>query len=295
MCLKKRKLLLIFTLAVIMVCGKIYTTYAPIPEENSEAVSEIVSGKQELNGLDFDVQPNNDKYNSLSTKNVGWGFKKEKGAAPYIDDKTKQMFESYNTFYIENSEEKVLYLTFDEGYENGYTGIILDCLKEKNVPAAFFITMPYLKNETELVDRMVNEGHVVGNHTVNHPNLAKISLDEVNRELKGLDDVFYEKYETHMEFIRPPEGEYSEKMLAYVSDMGYKTVLWSFAYRDWDIKSQKGAEYAFNQVTPYLHNGAILLLHAVSSDNAAALPQIIDYAREQGYEFRSLNELNINQ
>ena len=201
------------------------------------------------------------------------------------------MFNKYNTFYIGNESEKVLYLTFDEGYENGYTGIILDCLKEKQVPAAFFITMPYLKNETDLVDRMVNEGHVVGNHSVNHPNLAKISLAQVNSELKGLDDLFYEKYGMHMNFLRPPEGEFSEKLLAYVSDMGYKTVLWSFAYRDWDIKNQKGAEYAFNQVTPYLHDGAILLLHAVSSDNAAALPKIIDFAREQGYEFKSISEL----
>ncbi len=287
----KRKFVLIFTLAAIMVCGKIYTTNAPSQEENTEQVTEILTEDANNTGLDFGVSPSNDKYNSLNSGNTGWGFKKEKNAPPYIDKKTKEMFSEYNAFYIGNDTDKILYLTFDEGYENGYTGIILDCLKEKQVPAAFFITMPYLKNETELVDRMVNEGHVVGNHTVNHPNLAKISLSEVNTELKGLDDLFYEMYGIHMNFLRPPEGEYSEKMLAYVSDIGYKTALWSFAYRDWDIKNQKGAEYAFNQVTPYLHNGAVLLLHAVSSDNAAALPRIIDYAREQGYEFKSLNEL----
>lgn len=284
----KRKLVLIIALAAILVCGKIYTIQAPPQEESLEEVGEILT---EGSGLNFDISSNNSNYNALSSKNIGWGFKKEKGVAPYIDDKTKEMLSKYNTFYIGKETEKVLYLTFDEGYENGYTGIILDCLKEKQVPAAFFITMPYLKNETELVDRMVNEGHVVGNHSVNHPNLAKIPLEQITSELKGLDDLFYEKYGMHMTFLRPPEGEYSEKMLAYVSDMGYKTVFWSFAYRDWDIKNQKGAEYAFNQVTPYLHNGAILLLHAVSSDNAAALPRIIDFAREQGYEFKSLNEL----
>ena len=284
----KRKAALIATLAIILLCGGIYTTQEPVRENLTEEASEIV---WDNTGLNFDVPADNSKYYNLNSKNIGWGFKKEKGAAPYIDDKTKDMFSRYKTFYIGNQTEKVLYLTFDEGYENGYTGIILDCLKEKQVPAAFFITMPYLKNETELVDRMVNEGHIVGNHSVNHPNLAKISLEKVNLELKGLDDLFYEKYGIHMSYLRPPEGEYSEKLLAYTGDVGYKTILWSFAYRDWDIKNQKGAEYAFNQVTPYLHNGAILLLHAVSSDNAAALPRIIDYAREQGYEFRSLDEL----
>ncbi|MBP3362038.1 MAG: polysaccharide deacetylase family protein [Clostridia bacterium] len=201
------------------------------------------------------------------------------------------MFGETNTYYIDNRGGKVMYLTFDEGYENGYTAQILDVLKEKNVQAAFFITGPYLSRETELVDRMVNEGHIVGNHTVNHPNLAKSELSVVASELKGLNDAFSEKYGKDMIYMRPPEGEYSEKLLCFTGDMGYKTILWSFAYKDWDVKIQKGAEYAFNQVTPYFHDGAILLLHAVSSDNAGALGKIIDCAREQGYEFKSLDYL----
>ncbi len=277
-----------FSLAVagsILAFGCAYTVYAPY---STEKVDDI---KPQPEAVDYEAVTDFSAYSGLNSKNIGWGFKKEKAAAPEIDEKTVNMFKKTNTYYIGNQDEKVLYLTFDEGYENGYTSVILDVLKEKNVPAAFFITGPYLKTETDLVDRMVNEGHVVGNHTVNHPNLAKIDLATVRDELKNLDEQFCARYGTNMTFARPPEGEYSEKMLTYVADIGYRTVLWSFAYKDWDVKPQKGGQYAFNQVIPYLHNGAILLLHAVSSDNAQALGDIIDYAKEQGFEFKSLTDL----
>jgi peptidoglycan-N-acetylmuramic acid deacetylase len=196
---------------------------------------------------------------------------------------------------MDSSKPKALYLTFDEGYENGYTASILDTLKKCGVPAAFFITGPYAKTETELVQRMIDEGHTLGNHTVNHPNLPKLSSSEkMIKELDDLNSIVTEKYGVEMKYMRPPEGEWSERLLAAAQSAGYKTILWSFAYRDWDTKTQKGADYAFEQVTPYLHNGAILLLHAVSSDNAAALERIIEYAKSEGYEFRSLDELHPN-
>ena len=189
-------------------------------------------------------------------------------------------------------KEKKLYLTFDEGYENGHTAEILDILKEKGVPAAFFITGPYAKKENELVRRMIDEGHIVGNHTVNHPNLPKLqTAEKMEDELSQMRELVLELYGYEMKYMRPPEGEYSRRLLAVSRDMGFRTVFWSFAYKDWDVKAQKGKEYAFNQVSEYLHNGAVLLLHAVSEDNKKALPDIIDYARSQGYEFMSLDDI----
>lgn len=280
----KKKISLMCAVLLIGIFSWLYAGVTPVTENVTVEIEKPALG--ELN-FDLDTQ----RYADKSSSHIGWGFKKEKGAAPYIDKKSTDLFLLTDTYYIDNRGKKVLYLTFDEGYENGYTSTILDVLKEKNVPAAFFITGHYQKNESSLVDRMVNEGHIVGNHTVNHPNLAKSDLTTVVSELKGLNDMFLEKYQKNMIYLRPPEGEYSEKLLHLTRDMGYKTILWSFAYRDWEANVQRGGEYAFNQVTPYLHDGAIILLHAVSADNAAALGDIIDYARNQGYEFKSLDSL----
>ena len=230
-------------------------------------------------------------YANLSSEPTGWGFKKEKNKEPDINKSISETFSKYNTFYIDPKREKTLYLTFDEGYENGYTEKILDVLLKTKTPAAFFVTGPYLEKETELVKRMFDEGHIVGNHTVNHPNLAKCSLEKAEHELVELSQMCEQIYGQKMTFMRPPEGEYSEQLLALANDLGYKTILWSFAYRDWDIKNQKGADYAYNATIPYLHNGAIILLHAVSSDNAEALERIINTAKEQGYVFKSLDNL----
>lgn len=236
-------------------------------------------------------EPGFEKYSAYDSRVFGWGFKKNKSAEPDIPTNVQETLKKHNSYYIDPQKPKALYLTFDEGYENGYTAKILDVLKETNVPAAFFVTGPYIEKETELINRMLNEGHTVGNHTINHPNLAKSTLSKVKDELTGLDAIFFQKYNTHLKYMRPPEGEYSEQVLALANDLGYKTIFWSFAYKDWDINAQKGANYAYQNVTPYLHDGAILLLHAVSKDNAEALYDIINYAKEQGYEFKSLDQL----
>ncbi len=255
---------------------------------NATKVAVLEQGDKNTGGIsDFS------KYQNLSNKAYGWGFKKNKGDEPDIPDSIKEMFSKYNTYYMDSKKEKTLYLTFDEGYENGYTAQILDVLKETKTPAAFFVTAPYLKKETELIHRMIDEGHIVGNHTVNHPNLAKCDMVKASQEIAELNTMFYELYGKKMTYMRPPEGEYSEQLLALASDMGYKTILWSFAYRDWDINNQRGTEFAYNSTVPYLHDGAVLLLHAVSKDNANALKSIIDYAKEQGYVFKSLDELGM--
>lgn len=231
------------------------------------------------------------KYESLSSRGSGWGFVKKKGEPPEIMQADQDLLAKYDSYYMDQSKPKAVYLTFDEGYENGYTAQILDVLKKTNTPAAFFVTGPYLQRESALVERMFAEGHVVGNHTVNHPNLPKQPVETVEKELNDLNTMCIEKYGKQMHYMRPPEGEYSERVLAVAKDMGYKTIMWSFAYKDWDTTIQKGPDHAFAQVTPYLHDGAILLLHAVSSDNAGALEEIINYAKGQGYEFRSLDDL----
>lgn len=230
-------------------------------------------------------------YSELDSAPMGWGFVKRKGKAPDISSKEREVMEKYDCFYMGKSE-KTLYLTFDEGYENGYTSKILDVLEATHTPAAFFVTGPYLEGQTELIERMRDEGHIVGNHTVNHVNLAKSEVDTIKKEISALSDRAREKYGIEMKYMRPPEGQWSQRVLAVAQDMGYKTVLWSFAYKDWDINMQQGAAHAFDSVTPYLHDGAIILLHAVSSDNADALEDIINYAKEKGYTFKSLDELS---
>lgn len=230
-------------------------------------------------------------YSALDNKMIAWGLKKNEGKAPDVPSLVTKVLDKYDAKYISDNE-KCLYLTFDEGYENGYSAQILDVLKDTNTPAAFFITGDYIKKEGELVKRMVNEGHIVGNHTQNHPSMPSVrSAVALAKELNELDDSFYQLTGEHMRYIRPPKGEFSERTLAISADLGYKTVLWSFAYADWHTDKIYGAQYAYDHVMPYLHDGAVLLLHAVSKDNADALYQIIADAKAKGYTFKSLDEL----
>ena len=227
---------------------------------------------------------------SLSNEKYGWGFKKVAGNRPELTEKQISDMEKYGCIYLDTENEKSIYLTFDEGYENGYTAQILDTLKKTGVHAAFFVTGPYLKEQGDLVKRMVDEGHTVGNHTVNHPSLPDKSDEKVREEISGLNDIFLEKFGINMKYFRPPMGEYSERTLKIASDMGYKNVFWSFAYRDWEKDNQKGAAHAYSEVTKYLHGGCVMLLHAVSKDNADALEDIIKYAQSMEYVFKTLDE-----
>lgn len=231
-------------------------------------------------------------YYNIENKGIGWGFKKEEGKAPEIPVNIESMLKKHNAYYMGDSNEKKIYITFDEGYENGYTAPILDTLRDKGVKAAFFITGDYFNRSFDLVKRMVEEGHIVGNHAYYHHNLSKLSEPEkIVEELSLLDDKFNESFGFKMKYMRPPEGEYSERVLAVASDMGYKTVFWSFAYKDWIANEQKGKDYALGKIMPFLHNGEIMLLHAVSKDNCEALPVVIDKAREMGFEFGCLDEI----
>jgi peptidoglycan-N-acetylmuramic acid deacetylase len=230
--------------------------------------------------------------NEYSSKVICWGLKRNQNhRAPDADPGAPELLEKYNGLYIGDVNTKRLYLTFDEGYENGYTEKILDVLRDNEVKAAFFITGPYLSTQQALVRRMVEEGHVVGNHTIHHPSLPSLSDKELEEEVVGLDRAFNEKFGKNMKFLRPPKGEYSERTLAITDKLGYVNVFWSFAYDDWYRDKCRGADYAYDKVMSNLHNGAVILLHAVSKDNADALGRIIDGGRAEGYSFGSLEEL----
>lgn len=229
---------------------------------------------------------------NLSNQKFEWGLKKNKNAPPDINPGSGEILSEYGAYYLGDANSKDIFLTFDEGYENGYTAKILDVLKAHQVPACFFVTGPYLENETELIKRMVDEGHEVGNHTVNHPSLPSVkNTAELENEMLDLERQFFSLTGKTMRFMRPPKGEYSEKTLAAAKSLGYKTVLWSLAYEDWDVNKQKGRDYVYNSVMDNIHGGAIILMHAVSKDNADTLDRIITDIKANGYVFKSLNEL----
>lgn len=255
-------------------------------ESATEEVPEEVPEEAPLSETLSDAE-----INALPNEASGWGFVKKKGAPAEFTALQRSVTEKYGCIYEGSADERVLYLTFDEGYENGYTEKILDVLSQKNVKAAFFITAPYLEQNFDLVKRMLDEGHIVGNHTVNHPNMPSLATAEaMQEEINAMDRRFYEAFGSHMTYFRPPEGVYSERSLAATNAAGCKTVLWSFAYRDWSRDEKNGADYAVGCVTPYFYNGCVLLLHAVSHDNAEALATIIDTAHSEGFSFKTLDE-----
>ncbi|MFK7696871.1 delta-lactam-biosynthetic de-N-acetylase [Paenibacillus sp. HJGM_3] len=223
-----------------------------------------------------------------------FGFKKSKnGQLPSINEEGfKDIVRKHDAIFLGDTSKKELYLTFDNGYENGYTVKILDVLKEKQVPAVFFITGHYVKDQPELVKRMVSEGHLIGNHSWSHPDMTQISNEKMKEELdKVREAVVQLTDQKEMRYLRPPRGIFSDRMLAASKELGYTNVFWSIAYKDWEVNDQRGGNYAYEKVVSQLHPGAVILLHTISKDNADALSRIIDNARSQGYEFKGLDQL----
>lgn len=225
-----------------------------------------------------------------------FGFKKSKDGEPASIDQEgfKSLVEKHGAIFKGDVNEKSLYLTFDNGYENGYTAKILDVLKEKQVPAAFFVTGHYVEDQPELLQRMVKEGHLIGNHSWSHPDLTRIPNARIENELVRINNAVTKLTDQkEVRFLRPPRGIFSDRTLAVSKELGLTSVFWSIAYKDWETDRQKGADYAFQNVIGQLHPGAVILLHSVSRDNAEAMGRIIDAAREKGYEFKSLDELEM--
>ncbi len=227
-----------------------------------------------------------------STDRLAWGFKRgHDGVQAEAGTAISQMLQKYVGVYRGDSTKKTLYLTFDNGYENGYTGQVLDTLKKHHVPATFFVTGHYLESAPDLTKRMVKEGHIVGNHSWSHPDFSAISDEKMKEELDRVKLKTFEiTGQKEMKYLRTPRGTFSENSLAYTHQLGYKNVFWSVAYVDWETNNQHGKQYAYDNIMKQIHPGAIILLHSVSSDNAEALGDVITDLKKQGYQFKSLDD-----
>lgn len=230
---------------------------------------------------------------SVDAEEFNWGFKKAtEGIPPSAGASFDNLLDKHGAIYKGKADEKIAYLTFDNGYENGYTEKILDALKKEQVPATFFLTGHYLKSAAPITKRMIKEGHGIGNHSYGHPNMANLSESEMENEWKRFDELLYQTtgvQRTH--YARPPEGVFNERLLSKGNELGYRHIFWSVAFIDWHANKPKGKAFAYGELMNQLHPGAVILMHTVSPDNAAALPDFIRDAKKQGYEFKSLDDL----
>ena len=230
---------------------------------------------------------------SLTIETGSWGLSFRTEGAPPVGNSGSDQLKQYDAVYLGDPSKQVIYLTFDAGYENGSTAKILDVLKKHDVPAAFFLVGNYMEQNADLVRRMAQEGHIVGNHTMHHPDMSKISDKAAfAKELSDL-EVLYKDItgEELPKYYRPPQGTYSEDNLKMAQELGYKTVFWSLAYVDWNNDSQPTADYAFSKLVPRIHNGAVVLLHSTSSTNAEILDELLTKWKELGYSFGTVEEL----
>lgn len=226
-----------------------------------------------------------------STENWGLSFQEE--GKPPSANATFDELKKYDAFYAEDTDEKVIYLTFDCGYENGNTVPILDALKKHKAPAAFFVVGSFISSDPELVKRMHEDGHIVGNHTYHHPDMSQISTKEAfEKELGDVEKLYQDiTGESMTRYYRPPQGKYSTDNLQMAKDMGYHTFFWSLAYVDWYQDDQPSREEAFDKLLGRIHPGAVVLLHSTSSTNAEILDELLGKWEEMGYTFKSLDEL----
>ena len=267
----------------------------PVEEVTTETVTEaptappasLPSAEYMADNFDYEMD-----ITQFSTEEIGWSFKRNTEHTPVVGYNEGVDLPFFDGFYILPTAEKVMYLTFDEGYENGFTAEILDTLKAQNVHAAFFVTESYIRHNPELTKRMKDDGHIVGNHSVNHYSMPTISYEDAVYEIQGTADSMVEHtgYKLDM-FFRPPEGTFSEQSLYITRQQGYKTIFWSMAYQDWNRDNQPGKEAAYKHVTDNAHPGAVILLHAVSESNTQALNDILTDLKAEGYRFGSLYEI----
>jgi peptidoglycan-N-acetylmuramic acid deacetylase len=224
---------------------------------------------------------------------AAWGLSYPAQGQPPSGPASGAALAKYDAVYLGDTSQPVLYLTFDAGYENGCTAQILDVLKKHQVPAAFFLVGNYIEKNADLVRRMAAEGHIVGNHTMHHPDMSKISdKTAFQKELAELESLYKTTVGAEMpKFYRPPQGTYSESNLRMAKELGYKTVFWSLAYADWDNKAQPTKEQAFSKLIPRVHNGAVVLLHSTSRTNAEILDELLTRWKDMGYRFAPITDL----
>ena len=222
-----------------------------------------------------------------------WGLSFQTEGKPPVGPANAAVLARYDAAYLGDTNQQILYLTFDAGYENGCTAKILDVLKKHNVPAAFFLVGNYMEQNPDLVRRMAAEGHTVANHTMHHPDMSKISDKAAfQKELEDLEKLYFDITGKPLaKYYRPPQGIYSEQNLEMAKELGYKTVFWSLAYVDWQNDKQPTKEYALEKLVPRTHNGAVVLLHSTSKTNAEILDTLLTTWETMGYSFGTLEEL----
>ena len=233
------------------------------------------------------------QFTDRTMETGAWGLSFRQENAPPIGPASGEELARFNAAYLGDPKQKVLYLTFDAGYENGCTAKILDILKKHQVPAAFFLVGNYMERNADLVRRMVAEGHIVGNHTMHHYDMSKLEDQAAfQKELTDLEDLFRGLTGKELpKYYRPPQGIYSQANLSMAKELGYRTVFWSLAYVDWNNDSQPSRETAFQKLLPRTHNGAVVLLHSTSQTNAEILDELLTKWKEQGYTFASIDKL----
>ena len=272
----KKIILSIMCIALLAGCSATKNDTAQSTSDSTENTTNVAETTVEITGV------NTKNY---SNEKVVWGpGRAQNHARPADPVALQKKYEKLGALFIMN-DEKFICLTFDEGYENGYTPAILDTLKEKGVKAVFFVTYDFVKDNPELIERMIDEGHIIGNHTYRHYTLDEVSEQEATEEIAFLDNYMKDVFKYRMTLFRFPKGEFSEKTLALADALGYKSIFWSFAYADWDTQNPADKNEAFKTITENTHNGEIMLLHAVSATNAEILPEVIDEVRNQGYQF----------
>lgn len=222
-----------------------------------------------------------------------WGLSFQADGLPPVGNASTADLAKYGAYYLGDTSQKVIYLTFDCGYENGYTEQILDALKKHNAPAAFFVVGHMIESAPDIVRRMADEGHIVGNHTYHHPDMSGISEQAAfQKELDTLAELYRQTTGKPLSrFYRPPQGKYSEENLKQAQALGYQTIFWSLAYVDWNTDSQPTPAQAYEKLLPRIHDGAIVLLHSTSRTNAEILDELLTKWEAMGYTFKSLKDL----
>lgn len=284
----KQKICLLMTAAAMLATGCAAADNDTADRSGSTAESTYAAKKTARTTMDSAaVEPV--QGGALSTEKHGYG------QGVQLDDKNRptgalDFNANYGKYRAEalREDKKNILLTFDQGYENGYTAQILDTLKEKKVKAVFFLLQDYAERNPELVQRMIDEGHIVGNHSVSHYSMPDLSVEECRQEIEGLQEYMKQNFGVTMKLFRPPMGEFSEQSLSVTKDCGLSTMLWSFAYADWDVNAQPNPAQAKEKLIGAAHEGAVYLLHSVSQTNAEVLGEVIDGIRDEGFEFEKL-------
>lgn len=284
----KQKICLLMTAAAMLATGCAAADNDTADRSGNTAESTYAAKKTARTTMDSAaVEPV--QGGALSTEKHGYG------QGVQLDDKNRptgalDFNANYGKYGAEalREDKKNILITFDQGYENGYTAQILDTLKEKKVKAVFFLLQDYAERNPELVQRMIDEGHIVGNHSVSHYSMPDLSVEECRQEIEGLQEYMKQNFGVTMKLFRPPMGEFSEQSLSVTKDCGLSTMLWSFAYADWDVNAQPNPAQAKEKLIGAAHEGAVYLLHSVSQTNAEVLGEVIDGIRDEGFEFEKL-------